>query len=156
MTETQLRVNGSGVVVEEDPDTPLLWILRDNLALTGTKFGCGIGLCGACTVHMDGAAVRSCQVTLGDAAERNVVTIEAFAEEPLGRALIDAWVAEGVPQCGYCQPGMIMAAGDVIRQNPGPGSDGLADGLSNICRCGTYGRIKKAVQRTAELEPVGE
>lgn len=149
MTTTRLRVNGSPVLVEEDPDTPLLWVLRDNLALAGTKFGCGAGLCGACTVHLEGTAVRSCQVTLGAVSDGDIVTIEGFTQEPLGKALVEAWIGEGVPQCGYCQPGMIMAAGDVIRQIPDPSDEDLASSLTNICRCGTYARIKKAVQRTA-------
>jgi isoquinoline 1-oxidoreductase subunit alpha len=133
--------------VDAEVDTPLLWIIREQLKLTGTKFGCGIAQCGACTVHVEGNAVRSCQVSLEDVAEKNVTTIEglsANADHPLQIA----WIAEQVPQCGYCQSGQIMQAAALLKANPRPTRQQIIDGMDgNICRCGTYPRIVRAIER---------
>jgi aerobic-type carbon monoxide dehydrogenase small subunit (CoxS/CutS family) len=146
-----LDVNGRRVSVDTDGSTPLLWFLRDELGLTGTKFGCGIARCGACTVHVDGEAVRSCVTPVSAVAGRKVVTIEGLspdASHPLQRA----WVEEQVPQCGYCQPGWIMAAACLIAAKPQPTDGDVDDALSgHLCRCGTYSRIRRAVLRGAAL-----
>jgi aerobic-type carbon monoxide dehydrogenase small subunit (CoxS/CutS family) len=144
-----LTVNGRAREVDVPDDMPLLWVLRDVLGLTGTKFGCGINQCGACTVHLDGQAVRSCQVTVASAAGSEVTTIEGLSGDrshPVQRA----WIEEDVPQCGYCQSGQIMSAAALLERNPDP-SDEEIDGAmrGNICRCGTYSRIRKAVHRAA-------
>lgn len=148
---TTLTVNGKQRTVEADPRTPLLWALRDHLDLTGTKYGCGIGQCGACTVILDGNAVRSCQVLLSRAAGKKITTIEGLSTDrshPVQRA----WIAEQVPQCGYCQSGQIMAATVLLAQIPDPTDSDINDALSgNICRCGTYHRIRRAVHRAAEI-----
>ena len=145
-----LLVNGTRRRVSLAADTPLLWALRDTLGLTGTKYGCGAGLCGACTVHLDGAAVRSCAVTVGSAAGKPITTIEGLSAEgdhPVQRA----WIAEDVAQCGYCQAGQIMAAAALLRRTPKPNDAQIDDALSgNLCRCGTYQRIRAAVHRAAE------
>jgi isoquinoline 1-oxidoreductase subunit alpha len=147
MPTTTLVINGRQVEVDAEVDTPLLWIIREQLKLTGTKFGCGIAQCGACTVHVEGNAVRSCQVSLEDAAEKNVTTIEglsANADHPLQIA----WIAEQVPQCGYCQSGQIMQAAALLKSNPRPTRQQIIDGMDgNICRCGTYPRIVRAIER---------
>ena len=149
MADISLRVNGSERKVSVSPDTPLLWVLRDTLSLTGTKFGCGAGLCGACTVHVDGAAVRSCSTPVSQAAGKNVTTIEGLSVNGL-HELQKAWIAEDVPQCGYCQPGQIMAAAALLAKNPHPSEDDITKTMSgNICRCGTYDRIRRAIQRAA-------
>ena len=144
-----LNVNGSPVSVPARPDTPLLWVLREHLGLTGTKFGCGAGLCGACTVHLDGRPVRACQTPLASVEGRNVTTIEGLspdASHPLQRA----WVAEQVPQCGYCQSGQIMQAATLLAEKPSPTRDEIVAHMNgNICRCGTYTRIVAAIQRAA-------
>jgi isoquinoline 1-oxidoreductase subunit alpha len=147
---TRFTVNGAEQTVDVHPDMPLLWVLRDMLNLTGTKFGCGMGLCGACTVHLDGAAVRSCSTTMAAAAGKDVTTIEGLAPDgshPLQRA----WVAEHVPQCGYCQAGQLMNAAALLARNPSP-SDAEVDAAmaGNLCRCGTYLRIRQAIQRAAK------
>jgi isoquinoline 1-oxidoreductase alpha subunit len=147
----QLTVNGKPRSVDAHPDTPLLWILRDHLELTGTKFGCGQGQCGACTVHEEGEAVRSCRVTVADAAGRRYTTIEGLSADgshPCQRA----WVAEDVSQCGYCQPGMIMEAAALLRSRPSP-TDAEIDGAlaGHVCRCGTYNRLRAAVRRAATV-----
>jgi aerobic-type carbon monoxide dehydrogenase small subunit (CoxS/CutS family) len=146
-----LTVNGTTQNIDADADTPLLWVLRDHLSLTGTKYGCGMALCGACTVHVDGVAVRSCVLPLKAVEGKSVTTIEGLSKDrshPAQRA----WIESDVPQCGYCQSGQIMSAAALLRTNPSP-SDGDIDAAlaGNICRCGTYVRIRKAVHRAAEL-----
>jgi isoquinoline 1-oxidoreductase alpha subunit len=145
-----LLVNGARRRVSLPADTPLLWALRDTLGLTGTKYGCGAGLCGACTVHLDGEAVRSCAVPVGTAADKPITTIEGLSENgthPVQRA----WIAEDVAQCGYCQAGQIMTAAALLRHTPKPTDAQIDDALSgNLCRCGTYQRIRSAVHRAAE------
>lgn len=148
----RLEVNGSPVEFDGDDDTPLLWVLRDHAGLTGTKYGCGIGQCGACTVHVDGAAARSCTLPVTAVGGRSVTTIEGLAPSddelhPVQRA----WLEHDVPQCGYCQAGQILATVDLLSRNPEPTDADIDGGLSNICRCGTYVRIRKAVHRAAEL-----
>ena len=149
MAEITLRVNGSERKVNAAPDTPLLWVLRDNLELTGTKFGCGAGLCGACTVHLDGAPVRSCLTQVSQVDGKDVTTIEGLgANGP--HAVQQAWIAEQVPQCGYCQSGQIMTAVALLAKNPQPNDDHINQAMAgNICRCGTYDRIRKAIHRAA-------
>ena len=145
----QLLINGKTFMVDADPATPLLWVIRERLQLTGTKFGCGIAQCGACTVHLDGAAVRSCQTTLAQAAGKKITTIEGLhpkGEHPLQRA----WIAEQVPQCGYCQSGQIMQAAALLAKNPNPTDEEIVAAMTgNICRCATYLRIKRAIKRAA-------
>jgi isoquinoline 1-oxidoreductase alpha subunit len=147
MSKTKFVINGRKVEVDAEVDTPLLWIIREQLKLTGTKFGCGIAQCGACTLHVEGNAVRSCQTFLEDFAEKNVTTIEGLstnADHPLQIA----WIAEQVPQCGYCQSGQIMQAAALLRSNPQPTRQQIIDGMDgNICRCGTYPRIVRAIER---------
>ncbi len=144
----QLTVNGQRQDIDADPDTPLLWVLRDDLGLTGTKFGCGIAACGACTVHVNGAPVRSCSLPLSEAAGKNVTTIEGLSADR-NHALQKAWIAEQVPQCGYCQSGMLMAAAALLRQIPKPSDADIDAAITNICRCGTYQRVRRAIQRAA-------
>jgi aerobic-type carbon monoxide dehydrogenase small subunit (CoxS/CutS family) len=149
MADITLQVNGSARKVNVSPDTPLLWVLRDTLQLTGTKFGCGAGLCGACTVHVDGAAVRSCSTPVSQAAGKSITTIEGLAGNG-SHPLQQAWIAEQVPQCGYCQVGQIMAAAALLAKTPQPSDDQITQFMSgNICRCGTYDRIRKAIHRAA-------
>lgn len=144
-----LTVNGKSIEVEADPGTPLLWFLRDHLNLTGTKFGCGIGLCGACTVHLDGTAVRSCMTPLGGIEPgSNITTIEGLSEDG-SHPVQQAWIEEDVPQCGYCQPGMIMATVAFLKDFPEPTDQDIDRAITNICRCGTYNRIRKAIKRAA-------
>jgi isoquinoline 1-oxidoreductase subunit alpha len=144
-----LNINGKQQQVDVEPDTPLLWVLRDTLDLTGTKYGCGIAQCGACTVHLDGQAIRSCVTPVTAAAGKTIVTIEgldAKAEHPLQKA----WVAEQVPQCGYCQSGQIMSAAALLARTPNPSDQQIDEAMSgNICRCGTYQRIRRAIHRAA-------
>jgi isoquinoline 1-oxidoreductase alpha subunit len=148
---TQLKVNGRQIDVVAAPQTPLLWVLRDELGLTGTKYGCGIGQCGACTVHIDGKAVRSCLTPLGSLADSEVTTIEGLGSAEQLHPVQAAWIQEQVPQCGYCQPGMIMATAALIVQNPNPTDTDINQGITNICRCGTYPRIRRAVKVAAML-----
>ncbi len=147
---TAFNVNGKRVSVNAEPDTPLLWAIREHLKLTGTKFGCGAGLCGACTVHLNGNAVRSCQTALSEADGAAVTTIEGLSPDS-SHPLQKAWVAEQVPQCGYCQSGQIMKAAELLRQNPKPSRDQIVAHMNgNICRCGTYTRIIAAIQRASK------
>jgi isoquinoline 1-oxidoreductase alpha subunit len=145
-----LRINGTQREVDADPQMPLLWAIRDIVGLTGTKFGCGIGACGACTVHMDGQAIRSCTTTLADASGHDIVTIEGLSPDgahPVQRA----WEANNVPQCGYCQPGQMMQAAALLKQTPKPTDQDIVAAMSgNICRCGTYLRIRAAIKSAAE------
>jgi isoquinoline 1-oxidoreductase alpha subunit len=140
-------LNGAPATVEVDPSTPLLWVLRDHLGLTGTKFGCGAALCGACTVHLDGDAVRSCAYSIDAVQGAKVTTIEGLRG---GHKLQRAWIEQQVPQCGYCQPGMIMAAAALLRRKPRPTLADIDASITNICRCGTYARIRKAILAAAE------
>jgi len=145
-----LLINGKSRTVDADPDTPLLWVLRERLQLTGTKFGCGMAQCGACTVHLDGQAVRSCQTTVAQAAGKKITTIEGL--HPEGRHPVQvAWIAEQVPQCGYCQSGQIMRAAALLKENRNPSRQQIMEHMSsNICRCGTYPRIVRAIERAAK------
>jgi isoquinoline 1-oxidoreductase alpha subunit len=146
----KLIVNGARVAVDADDDTPLLWVLRDHLKLTGTKFGCGIAQCGACTVHVDGQARRSCVMPVGELADRAITTIEGLAPRGTLHAVQQAWLVENVPQCGYCQAGQIMSTVALLAANPSPTDDDIDSALSaNLCRCGTYPRIRRAVHRAA-------
>jgi isoquinoline 1-oxidoreductase alpha subunit len=144
----RLIVNGAARDVDADPDTPLLWVLRDHLGLTGTKFGCGAALCGACTVHVEGEATRSCAVSLDSVAGKGITTIEGLSSDR-SHPLQKAWIAELVPQCGYCQSGMIMAAAALLAAMPKPTDRDIDDAVTNICRCGTYGRVRKAIHAAA-------
>ncbi|HEX9462679.1 MAG TPA: (2Fe-2S)-binding protein [Alphaproteobacteria bacterium] len=146
---TSFTINGRGVTVNADPDTPLLWIIREQLGLTGTKYGCGIAACGACTVHIDGGAVRSCSFPLGEAEGRSVITIEGLSHDR-SHKLQRAWIAEQVPQCGYCQSGMIMAAAALLKEKPHPSDGDIDAAITNICRCGTYQRVRKAIHAAAK------
>jgi isoquinoline 1-oxidoreductase alpha subunit len=149
MTPILLNVNGEPVTVDVIPDTPLLWVLRDTLGLTGTKYSCGIGECGACTVHLDGQAFRSCVVPAAQAADRAITTIEGLS--PSGDHLLQvAWISENVPQCGYCQPGQIMTAAALLVNNPQPSDEDIDQVMSGVlCRCGTYQRIRAAIHQAA-------
>jgi len=147
---TKIHINGHWTAIEGDPQTPLLWVIRDSLGLTGTKYGCGIASCGACTVHVDGSAVRSCSFPLGAAEGRKVTTIEGLSPDrshPVQRA----WIAEQVPQCGYCQSGMIMAVTALLAVKDRPSDADIDAAITNICRCGTYNRIRSAIHLAAEL-----
>ncbi|MDX3924592.1 MAG: (2Fe-2S)-binding protein [Shinella sp.] len=147
---TAFTINGKAIDVAAEPDTPLLWVIREHLKLTGTKFGCGIALCGACTVHIDGEPMRSCQTQLQDVAGRQVTTIEGLSPDA-SHPLQKAWIAEQVPQCGYCQSGQIMQAAALLETNPNPTREQIVEHMDgNICRCGTYGRIISAIERAAQ------
>jgi len=150
-----LTVNRTKRTIDAEPDKPLLWALREDLDLRGTKFGCGAGLCGACTVILDGVAVRSCQTPIGEAVGKQIVTIEAVATLPAGKRVVDAWIDLDVPQCGYCQAGQIMSATALLTRTPKPGHDEIEASMSgNICRCATYLRIQKAIRKAAGLATV--
>jgi aerobic-type carbon monoxide dehydrogenase small subunit (CoxS/CutS family) len=145
-----LNVNGETHQVDVEPDTPLLWVLRDTIGLSGTKYGCGIAYCGACSVHIDGVVTRSCQYPVSAVGDAEVTTIEGLSpdsEHPVQQA----WREEDVPQCGYCQSGQIMAVAALLAENPAPSDEDIDQQLTNICRCGTYARIRKAVHRAAEI-----
>jgi len=147
----RLTINGQNHNIEAPADMPLLWVLRDLVGLTGTKFGCGAALCGACTVHIDGVATRSCVLPASAVVGKNITTIEAIGGTPLGKKLQDAWVAEDVPQCGYCQSGQIMSAAALLKGTPKPSDSDIDSAMNgNICRCGTYSRIRKAIHRATE------
>jgi len=151
----KLNVNRKEYNAEVSPDTPLLWVLRETIGLTGTKFGCGMAQCGACTVHLDGEAVRSCVTPVSRAAGKEVVTIEGLAPE-FAHPLQQAWIAEDVPQCGYCQSGQIMAAAVLLRERANPSDEDINVGMAgNICRCGTYARIRRAIHLAAQLKAQG-
>ena len=143
-----LRVSGTEHSVDVDPETPLLWVLRDNLGLTGTKYGCGIAACGACTVHVDGVAERSCSIPVEFAAGTEITTIEGLSEDR-SHPVQAAWIEEDVPQCGYCQSGMIMSVASLLKEIPEPTDEDINAYITNICRCGTYTRIRKAIKRAA-------
>ncbi|SHG43504.1 isoquinoline 1-oxidoreductase, alpha subunit [Chryseolinea serpens] len=148
MATYQLVVNGENREVEAVPNTPLLWVLRDNLSLTGTKFGCGMAQCGACTVHLDGTPVRSCSTPVSTIGNKKVTTIEGIASADKVHPVQQAWMDENVPQCGYCQAGQIMSAVALLAKNPAPNDQDIETAMSgNICRCGTYERIRKAIKR---------
>ena len=142
-------VNGNKVNLEVDPQMPLLWVLRDSLNLTGTKFGCGVAACGACTVHKDGQAVRSCVTPVASVAGANIKTIESLGTAEKPHALQQAWIAEQVPQCGYCQSGMLMAAAALLERKPKPTDADIDEAMTNLCRCGTYQRVRAAIHRAA-------
>jgi aerobic-type carbon monoxide dehydrogenase small subunit (CoxS/CutS family) len=150
MAEFALNVNGKRVLAQAEPDTPLLWVLREQLTLTGTKFGCGVAACGACTVNVDGHAVRSCSFPVRAVGDRSITTVEGLSPDrshPLQRA----WIAEQVPQCGYCQSGMLMAANALLREIPNPSDADIDAAITNICRCGTYTRVRRAIHHAARL-----
>jgi len=149
MITVNLKVNGEKKTVEADPSTPLLWVLRDHLGMTGTKYGCGVAQCGACTVHLNGQAVRSCSLPLSAVSEADVVTIEGLSENG-DHVLQTLWAELNVPQCGYCQAGMLMAAADLLKRNSKPSDADIDMSVSNICRCGTYPRVRAAIHRAAE------
>ncbi|HEX2283945.1 MAG TPA: (2Fe-2S)-binding protein [Mycobacterium sp.] len=149
-----IKVNGQTHSVDVDGDTPLLWVLRDILGMTGTKFGCGAALCGACTVHIDGVATRSCVTTIDSVGGSAITTIEAIGETPAGKAVQKAWLDLEVVQCGYCQSGQIMSAAALLAENPGPGDADIDDAMyGNICRCGTYPRVRAAIKQAALAKP---
>jgi len=146
---TSFNLNGKPVAVTAEPDTPLLWVIRDEIGLTGTKFGCGVALCGACTVHLDGAPVRSCQTPVSAVAGKQVATIESLSKDN-SHPLQKAWIAHDVPQCGYCQSGQLMSASALLQANKNPSDTDIDNAMSgNICRCGTYNRIRAAIKSAA-------
>ena len=148
-TVINIEVNGTPKQIDIEPDTPLLWVLRDIVGLTGTKFGCGIAQCGACTVHLNGAPVRSCLLPVGEIGDQPVVTIEAVGDSPTGAKVQHAWLDKEVVQCGYCQSGQIMAAAAFLKTHPDPTDADIDAGLTNLCRCGTYVRIRAAIHAAA-------
>ena len=151
----KLNLNGESVGIDVDSATPLLWVLREQLGLTGTKYSCGIGLCGACTVHVDGQAIRSCVVPVGSLTDaQKIVTIEGLSPDG-SHPLQQAWAELDVPQCGYCQPGMIMAAAAMLNENPSPTDADIDRTLTNICRCGTFNRVRRGIQLAARLHKSG-
>jgi isoquinoline 1-oxidoreductase subunit alpha len=146
-----LDINGRKHETDAEPDTPLLWVLRDHLGMTGTKYGCGKSLCGACTVHVDGAPTRSCTLPVSAAASRKITTIEGVGQSAIGKAVQEAWIAEDVPQCGYCQSGQVMSAAALLAGNKKPSDADIDSAMAgNICRCATYVRIRTAIKRAAE------
>jgi aerobic-type carbon monoxide dehydrogenase small subunit (CoxS/CutS family) len=150
MAQYTLQINGNQLTADIEPSMPLLWTLRDVFNLTGTKYGCGIGMCGACTVHLDGEAMRSCQVAVSQAAGKRITTIEGLGRSGL-HIVQQVWIAEQVPQCGYCQSGQIMSAAALLATKPNPSDVDIDDAMAgNLCRCGTYSRIRKAIHRAAQ------
>src|SRR5262245_49535875 len=150
---TAVTINGKRHNIDLPADTPLLWVLRDEIGLTGTKFGCGMALCGACTVHLDGQAVRSCMTPLSAVANKKVTTIEAIGSDTVGKAVQSAWLEINVPQCGYCQAGQIMSATALLKHTPKPTDAQIDSGMAgNLCRCGTYPRIRSAIKQAAGLQ----
>ncbi len=147
-----LNINGKSTNLDVDADTPLLWALRDDAGLTGTKFGCGMGLCGACTVLLDGSVMRSCVMKVGDVGTRAITTIEGLSSDR-SHPVQQAWIAENVPQCGYCQSGQILAAVALLKSNPNPTDADIDSAMTNICRCGTYNRMRAAIHRVAKGSP---
>ncbi len=142
-----LKVNGETRTVDVEPDTPLLWVLRDELGFKGVKFGCGVAACGACTVQMDGAATRTCVYPVEAAEDIEITTIEGLSDEGVFTDVQQAWIDEQVPQCGYCQSGMVMAVSALLDENPSPSDEDINDAITNVCRCGSYPRIKKAIKK---------
>ncbi len=154
---TRLQVNGQSKDVNVPENMPLLWVLRDELGMTGTKFGCGMALCGACTVHMDGQPIRACVTPISAVAGRDISTIEGIESDQVGRAVQQAWIENNVAQCGYCQAGQLMSAVSLLKATPAPTEDQIEDAMSgNICRCGTYPRIRLAIQQAANHLAQGE
>ncbi|MDT0641255.1 (2Fe-2S)-binding protein [Zunongwangia sp. F363] len=152
MAEFNLTINGKEQTVDVDPSTPLLWVLRDHMKLVGTKYGCGIAQCGACTVHFNGSAVRSCQITISSAADNEITTIEGLSENG-DHPVQQAWLEHDVPQCGYCQAGQIMSASALLKRNPSPSDEEIESAMNgNICRCGTYTRIKAAIKSASNSQ----
>jgi isoquinoline 1-oxidoreductase subunit alpha len=148
---TTLDINGKQIETDAEPDTPLLWVLRDHLGMTGSKYGCGKALCGACTVHVNGTPTRSCVLPISGASGMKITTIEAVGESPIGKAVQEAWMAEDVPQCGYCQSGQVMSATGLLSTNKNPTDADIDAAMSgNICRCATYVRIRAAIKRAAK------
>jgi len=146
----QLKINGKTYSYRDDPDTPLVWVLREHFGLTGTKWGCGVGLCGCCTIHIDGKAERSCQISVKEAEGKEILTIEGL---PQDHYLKRAWFEEEVPECGYCQPGQIMRALELLNTNPNPSEKDILEAMdSNLCRCGTYNRIKRAILKASRMK----
>jgi isoquinoline 1-oxidoreductase alpha subunit len=143
-----ITINGETRTVDADPDTPLLWVVRDHLGMTGTKFGCGTMQCGACTMHIDGVATRTCMYPVSSVGDKEVTTIEGLGKDGL-HPLQEAWIKHNVPQCGYCQAGMLMAASALLEKNPDPSDEEIAQQVSNLCRCGTYHRVKAAIKEVA-------
>ncbi|MFD1694331.1 (2Fe-2S)-binding protein [Roseibium aestuarii] len=146
----QLNINGAMQQVDVEPDTPLLWVLRDTLGMTGTKYGCGLAQCGACTVLVDGVATRTCVTPVEAVEGSEITTIEAIGNDPVGRKVVEAWVDNQVPQCGYCQSGQVMAATSLLKETPNPTEEDIAAAMTNLCRCGTYNAISAAVRQAAE------
>ncbi|MGY5774870.1 (2Fe-2S)-binding protein [Rhizobium hainanense] len=147
-----LQINSQSYQVNSDGDTPLLWIIRDELGMTGTKYGCGLAQCGACSVLVDGEVVRSCVTPLDSVVGRQITTIEALEADPIGKRVVAAWVKHQVPQCGYCQSGQVVAATALLKQTPNPSDDEIAAAMINLCRCGTYNAIKAAVKDLSSKE----
>ncbi|MBR10454.1 MAG: (2Fe-2S)-binding protein [Rickettsiales bacterium] len=152
MAKSNLKINGNDMEVDVDPQTPMLWVLRDHLDLTGTKYGCGIAQCGACTIHLNGTATRSCMLPVSVVGDNEITTIEGLAKEA-DHPVQQAWLEHDVPQCGYCQAGQIMSAASLLKSNPSPSDEQIEAAMSgNICRCGTYIRIKEAIKTAAKTQ----
>ncbi len=149
--EFTVKVNGTSRIVDVDPDTPLLWVIREEIGLTGTKYSCGIAACGACTVHVDGEATRSCVLPIESVGQSEITTIEGLSSDR-SHPVQQAWLEIDVPQCGYCQSGQIMAAAALLEENPNPSDEEIKETISNLCRCGTYNRILKGIKRAAEIK----